>query len=1534
MKKLLRLALTAITLFVCSGAWATEDLNIKVVDTYASLWSSYSGKTYNITFTDRIFKKNAWDGICLPFDMNESQLNNTFGEGNYKIRSLKEMSGTNFVFEEATTITAGKPYLVYLKDGITDDGLVTFKEVTVASNITDEYIKQTLTDGLEFRGFYFRKYGAALVDNQSGHAQYTIKSDGTLQKDYWYNDPGCIGPFAYFFVNDASAVTSIGIEGVKGSSGGGESGGGEEEQDLTTLEGKIAARVQLTDAPTIYIDLPDRNGEKLDDYLYKIRGNGQKEDVAPYRRAKIKVIATTDKTSPHYIESFEEDADHLEMKVRGNSTSSPGIPYWEYQTDRGGMKKPYRLKFAKKDKTTGQNFKHDLLGHGYKKRNWTLLANAFDHSLIRNAVTYELGTIIGMPFNPGYKLVDLVIDGDYRGTYQVSDHCEVDADRINVNEDTGWYLEFQGRQDMLDLPMCFTQPAMVNVKNPEPEDDTVEEQRNAVMDPIKEWLKEWQAGFGSGYTDPTTGWRAYNDEETLAKWWILTELTGDYDGMMTVKVYREADGKLCWGPMWDKDLAYGNYSGMKDPKGTLVAFMSGNGSSVQDYFRDQLSKDPAFMKKVKEMMDKLVNDDIYNTIAAKIDAMATNAAKTEALNYEKWKRIKCGSGQEEYHSGVSGYEEYAAYPAQIKAWLSDRINFVKSEFDRLYNAANVTTAYEYNVTTEAGNSGISSYIDKLTDATMKNRTFTANEWNAISLPFSVEETTLKGIFGNNYELKEFTGVSADGTKMIFKTPADNSISAGMPYLIKPSQAVNAEPLFSGVTVTAKIGHYDGKLLNGTEVTYGNYTFSAHVFKNNLAVDGTVKLISGTDPTLSIPSKINSYDTSASTNGSIAFIRIANGANDPIIQFGDDEVAQRGAKYGIGSIYIDTQDKAVINPSSGDYVNAEIEVYKADGSENGTLDFEDKAKEVSGAMTYYLEVRGRGTTEWNSYDKHSYRLKFAKDEKDADKNVIATHKQDLTGIGHPKRNWVLLANSSDESQLRNALTKTLGDQLGMGFTPSFKYYNLYINDVYQGLYMATDFVQADMEKGDASTSVRIPVDEDTGWVLNMTKDDSTFDMGDLTITGSETTPYINIKNPETSKKVSAEDITKPVSEFISNLWADPKAYVDQTSFINWYIASEIIGGTRTLSDFYAYKEADGETLFFGPLWGNEDGYANSAVTMTDKTTEGSYEGMLFTMAEESAWKQKLATLKDEAWFADAVYARWTTIKDNTLTELNSSLTSIKGGISEAWTANYALDKEKGWKATTTLDAEAKKIEIYLTTRFDYLEKKFKEMCETETYTFDAKDGETDYSGLENKKGNLIIKNRTFSSDYYNSLSLPCDLSTKQIEDVFGTGTDVVTFYEMNGTQLKFKSQDEIKAGKPYFIKPATSVTDPLLKGVTIEQVAGGESVTIKGFGSFEANLRPVVLKTDGSQVYLSTSAKLSKPSNSTKNFSGTRAFFNISKEGQAKQFTFVLGGTPTDIDSIDSGNFASGPIYNLNGQRVGQALQRGIYIKNGKKFIVK
>lgn len=66
--------------------------------------------------------------------------------------------------------------------------------------------------------------------------------------------------------------------------------------------------------------------------------------------------------------------------------------------------------------------------------------------------------------------------------------------------------------------------------------------------------------------------------------------------------------------------------------------------------------------------------------------------------------------------------------------------------------------------------------------------------------------------------------------------------------------------------------------------------------------------------------------------------------------------------------------------------------------------------------------------------------------------------------------------------------------------------------------------------------------------------------------------------------------------------------------------------------------------------------------------------------------------------------------------------------------------------------------------------------------------------------------------------------------------------------------------------------------------------------------------------------------------GHKAYWYIPAGTQTAGFRF--GGNTTAIESVLNGVDANAPIYDLSGRRVNNAVKGGIYIKNGKKFIVK
>lgn len=621
MKKLtfffsLRKLMLVLGIILCEGAQGAESKTIN-----SETWSFDGftvGNIYNITYEGTTFSANSWELFGLPFDASKEVLDQAFGAGNYQLSQYKEISGSTIIFAPMDTpaLKAGKPYMIKVASEVTSP---------VFNNVT---LKLT-------------------TEQTTGDSQMKIVIP-FLGKAVWNFN----GKYAYYVVNGSTTRAGYGSGQISESL---EAGKGYIETDGTVnpqVNANNGIREQLTNVPTIYIDIPDVSN--LDTDLTKDRSTGE----ALWHRASIQVVANNDPTSPNYLESFTDD--HLQIKVRGNATSDPS-------------KRAYRLKFDKKDETTGQSYKHDLLGKGYSKRNWILKANAFDNSMTRDAVMTELGEYVGMDFVPGYKHVDLVINGDYRGTYLVSDHAEVGSNRIPVDEATGWYVEFQGRNDMLDQPMCFDSPLQMNVKNPEPVDDTDEAQRNAIIQPIKNWFSgTWIPGWDDAtYTDPETGWRAYNDEDNWLKFVLVTELTGDYDGYMTVKAYREANGKLCLGPIWDKDLAYGNITCGDDKK--MVANFE-NGS-----FRTYVSKlynDKEFINRLRATFQKMLDDGLLQHINNKIDAISENIQQTWSMNYKRWGVTPPSGSMQVFYA----WDNQQAYANQLKEWIAARASFLKEQY--------------------------------------------------------------------------------------------------------------------------------------------------------------------------------------------------------------------------------------------------------------------------------------------------------------------------------------------------------------------------------------------------------------------------------------------------------------------------------------------------------------------------------------------------------------------------------------------------------------------------------------------------------------------------------------------------------------------------------------------------------------------------------------------------------------------------------------------------------------------------------------
>lgn len=237
-----------------------------------------------------------------------------------------------------------------------------------------------------------------------------------------------------------------------------------------------------------------------------------------------------------------EDFGHIieagaQIKGRGNST-------WE-KFD----KKPYKIKF---------DSKQELFDNG-KAKDWVLLADYIDGSLVRNYLAYEVAEELDLlRATPDCQSVEVYLNGEYRGVYLLCEQVEVNDHRVEISEDekavdTGYLVEMDGWSDTVQVrvPDHLKSDRKYTIKSPDSDVITAEQKSF-----IEKYLKDCMASIqGSDYELV----KSLLDVESFAEAYIIYELFKNPDtDYSSVYFYKDAGGKLIAGPMWDFDMSIGN----------------------------------------------------------------------------------------------------------------------------------------------------------------------------------------------------------------------------------------------------------------------------------------------------------------------------------------------------------------------------------------------------------------------------------------------------------------------------------------------------------------------------------------------------------------------------------------------------------------------------------------------------------------------------------------------------------------------------------------------------------------------------------------------------------------------------------------------------------------------------------------------------------------------------------------------------------------------------------------------------------------
>ena len=282
--------------------------------------------------------------------------------------------------------------------------------------------------------------------------------------------------------------------------------------------------------------------------------------------------------------SFSNLSMNGQIRGRGNST------FLWYD------KKPYRIKLDQKHKMLGLD----------KAKSWVLLANYRDVTDLMNTFVFEMGQWLGLPFTNHTRYVELFLNGDYKGLYQLTEQVQQNKNRVNVSDDRGILISLDvddgpGEQpyandnfwsEVYHMPVCVKYPEVVPAAVP----DASPSGKNPV-DSVRTVFAELERAIKSKDYEQV---KQLLDIPSFIKYLQIQEFVYNVElsAPRSIFMHKDGDGPWVMGPLWDFDAGFDfDWSSMytghnyftdfrETVMGTNPLKRNGNYSYVPQFFTD------------------------------------------------------------------------------------------------------------------------------------------------------------------------------------------------------------------------------------------------------------------------------------------------------------------------------------------------------------------------------------------------------------------------------------------------------------------------------------------------------------------------------------------------------------------------------------------------------------------------------------------------------------------------------------------------------------------------------------------------------------------------------------------------------------------------------------------------------------------------------------------------------------------------------------------------------------------------------------
>ena len=402
-------------------------------------------------------------------------------------------------------------------------------------------------------------------------------------------------------------------------------------------EGDDSQFYQITNLPTVVINTKGAQEvtskeEELSSVVYIVSEEGKK-------------LLATEKTG-----------------VRGRGNASWNFP-----------KKPYRLKFDEKQQ---------LLDAPAKAKKWTLINNYGDKTLMRNILAFELSRRFGLAYTPYCHPVDVVLNGEYRGCYQLCDQIEVNKNRVNITEmepedvdlpelSGGYLIEVDAYASTEASHFYSTLGTPVTIKSPDDEDIV-----NAQTRYITDYFNRMEnAVFASNFADPETGYRRFLDLDSFLKHFMVGEMSGNTDTYWSVYMTKDRESdKFFTGPVWDFDIAFDNDQRTYPIEAHTDYIFASKGSVASEAMRQMVNRivkeDEGARQRLLELWSEARNTKGIDetSLLEYVDKTVELLNESQKLNFLRWNILS-----ERVHENPQASGSYEGEVAIVKNFIRKRL---------------------------------------------------------------------------------------------------------------------------------------------------------------------------------------------------------------------------------------------------------------------------------------------------------------------------------------------------------------------------------------------------------------------------------------------------------------------------------------------------------------------------------------------------------------------------------------------------------------------------------------------------------------------------------------------------------------------------------------------------------------------------------------------------------------------------------------------------------------------------------------------